>query len=160
MKYATIGMCIVIIFLAWLQDWIPIKNREFWNKGLISSIVLIRYEAKLRVDAKNAWFTPNLWSVFWRWCRSSNPIKLSQFVLQMRISLLTLHQRNRGCLPISIVDGLTLIKPKSAPLFSAWNYAPWKSLDRLGFVDQSFSRKILIKRTSCQSLLHFLTNTS
>ena len=33
MKYAAIGMCVIIIFLAWLQDWLPKKNQEFWNRG-------------------------------------------------------------------------------------------------------------------------------
>ena len=33
MGFAKIGMCISIIFLAWLQDWLPAKNRAFWSSG-------------------------------------------------------------------------------------------------------------------------------
>ena len=33
MKIATLGLCIVIVFLSWLQHWLPMKNRQFWNKG-------------------------------------------------------------------------------------------------------------------------------
>ena len=32
-KYGTIGLFLVIGFLAWLLDYIPRKNREFWKKG-------------------------------------------------------------------------------------------------------------------------------
>ena len=34
MKFGTILMCIVVIFLAWLQDWLPNKNRQFWDRGM------------------------------------------------------------------------------------------------------------------------------
>ena len=27
-------MCISIIFLAWLQDWLPKKERQFWSRGM------------------------------------------------------------------------------------------------------------------------------
>ena len=43
MKIASIFMCIVIIFLGWLQDWLPMKNRQFWNKGLISQIHCMKH---------------------------------------------------------------------------------------------------------------------
>ena len=33
MKVGTIGMCIIILFLSWLQEWLPMQNRQFWNKG-------------------------------------------------------------------------------------------------------------------------------
>ena len=32
MKIGTIGLCFVVVFLAWLQDYIPAKNRQFWSK--------------------------------------------------------------------------------------------------------------------------------
>ena len=34
MKIGTIGMCLIVIFLVWLQEWLPNKNRQFWNKGM------------------------------------------------------------------------------------------------------------------------------
>ena len=34
MKYGTISLCIIIIFLSWLQEWLPMKNRRFWNRGM------------------------------------------------------------------------------------------------------------------------------
>ena len=32
MRFSAIGMCIIIIFLSWLQEWIPIKGRQFQQK--------------------------------------------------------------------------------------------------------------------------------
>ena len=34
MKFATVLLCFVVIFLVWLQDWLPKKNRQFWNRGM------------------------------------------------------------------------------------------------------------------------------
>ena len=34
MKFGSIAMCIVIFLLWWLMKWLPIKNRQFWNKGM------------------------------------------------------------------------------------------------------------------------------
>ena len=34
MKFGTIFLCIIIIFLSWLQEWLPKKNRQFWNRGM------------------------------------------------------------------------------------------------------------------------------
>ena len=34
MGLGTIGMCCLIIFLAWLQWYIPTKNEAFWSTGL------------------------------------------------------------------------------------------------------------------------------
>ena len=36
MKFGTIGMCIMIIFLSWLQQWLPKKNRQFWSSEAMS----------------------------------------------------------------------------------------------------------------------------
>ena len=44
MRYGTIGMCIITIFLAWLQDHIPMKNRQFWNKGVRRTINFLSTE--------------------------------------------------------------------------------------------------------------------
>ena len=33
-RYGTIGMCIAIMFLAWLLDYIPTKNRQYRSKGM------------------------------------------------------------------------------------------------------------------------------
>ena len=34
MKFGMIVMCCIIIFLAWLQDWLPKKERQFWTRGM------------------------------------------------------------------------------------------------------------------------------
>ena len=33
MKLGAIAMCFLIIFLAWLQDYIPSYNKKFWSRG-------------------------------------------------------------------------------------------------------------------------------
>ena len=33
MKFGTILMCCTIIFLTWLQDWLPKKEKQFWSRG-------------------------------------------------------------------------------------------------------------------------------
>ena len=33
MRLSSAGMCCLIIFLAWLQWYIPKNHREFWNTG-------------------------------------------------------------------------------------------------------------------------------
>ena len=33
MKLGAIAMCCLIIFLAWLQDYIPSYNKKFWSRG-------------------------------------------------------------------------------------------------------------------------------
>ena len=40
MNFGTIGMCFIIFFLVWLQDWLPKKNRHFWNRGMSSNFKL------------------------------------------------------------------------------------------------------------------------
>ena len=40
-RLGAIGMCCLIIFLAWLQDYIPAKNRKFWSKGNWLDIYLL-----------------------------------------------------------------------------------------------------------------------
>ena len=34
LKFGAIGMCCLIIFLTWLQWYIPTKNRAFWSAGI------------------------------------------------------------------------------------------------------------------------------
>ena len=34
MKLGTIVMCCIIIFLAWLQNWLPKKEKQFWSRGM------------------------------------------------------------------------------------------------------------------------------
>ena len=36
-RIGAFGMCVLIIFLAWLQEWLPMKNRRFWNTGMSSA---------------------------------------------------------------------------------------------------------------------------
>ena len=33
MRLGAIAMCFLIIFLAWLQDYLPSYNRKFWSRG-------------------------------------------------------------------------------------------------------------------------------
>ena len=33
MQFGAIAMCFLIIFLAWLQDYIPSYNKKFWSRG-------------------------------------------------------------------------------------------------------------------------------
>ena len=40
MKFGAFTMCVLIIFLAWLQEWLPMKNRKFWNPGKSSLLCL------------------------------------------------------------------------------------------------------------------------
>ena len=35
MRLGTVGMCILIIFLSWLQDAIPRYNKKFWSRGKV-----------------------------------------------------------------------------------------------------------------------------
>lgn len=34
MQLAAFAMCLLIIFLVWLQDYIPSYNRKFWSRGI------------------------------------------------------------------------------------------------------------------------------
>ena len=49
MQFGTISMCIIIIFLVWLQDWLPKKNRQFWNRGTSSNFKLCSLD-QVRLD--------------------------------------------------------------------------------------------------------------
>ena len=33
LRFGTIGMCILIMFLVWLQDALPRYNKKFWSRG-------------------------------------------------------------------------------------------------------------------------------
>ena len=52
MKFGTIGMCIIIIFLSWLQDWLPMKNRQFWSKGMSSRTCRRKLVSQLNIVLK------------------------------------------------------------------------------------------------------------
>ena len=43
MGLGAVGMCCLIIFLTWLQWYIPTKNRAFWTTGME------RYVKKLKI---------------------------------------------------------------------------------------------------------------
>ena len=34
MQLGAIAMCLLIMFLVWLQDYIPSYNRKFWSRGI------------------------------------------------------------------------------------------------------------------------------
>ena len=50
-------MCALIIFLVWLQEWLPMKNRQFWNLG-ISLTINFRNKVSRKNEAKIALFDP------------------------------------------------------------------------------------------------------
>ena len=50
-------MCVLIIFLVWLQEWLPMKNRQFWNPG-ISSTINFRNKVSRKNETKIALFDP------------------------------------------------------------------------------------------------------
>ena len=69
MKYASIFLCFVICFLCWLLYWLPMKNRQFWNRGMSFQICLgkVLFFGLIKRSSLWHWFHTNQTKVYRYW---------------------------------------------------------------------------------------------
>ena len=46
-RFGIIGMCVLIIILIWLQDYLPAYNKRFWSRGEVCNLQSSTLEEQL-----------------------------------------------------------------------------------------------------------------